>query len=63
LQGDVREIKNKFKEDIVEIHFSECLHDFSTILPSGFTVKSVQECTGHEKAQIQLPSMQLLMIY
>jgi ABC-2 type transport system ATP-binding protein len=55
LEGNVEEIKNKFKNNIVEIHISECKVDIQKILPSEFKLLSHNESSGISKIQIQYP--------
>jgi ABC-2 type transport system ATP-binding protein len=55
LQGEVYEIKKSFKENIVEIHYSDCLIDLGEILPEEYEFKLLENGTKVEMAQIQIP--------
>lgn len=55
LQGDVFDIKNSFRKNIVEIHFSECTVDLKKILPPEFTFTPIKNGLQFEKAQISIP--------
>jgi len=55
LQGDVYEIKEMFKENIVEIHFSDCITDLNEILPDDYEFLEMENGSKYDKAQIQLP--------
>lgn len=56
LQGDVYQIKQSFKENIVEIHYSNCLEDLSEILPEEYEIRQIQNGGKTEVAQIQIPT-------
>jgi len=55
LQGDVSEIKEQFKENIVEVHFSENTEDLNKVLPGDFSLMKIQNGDKYEKVQIKLP--------
>jgi len=55
LQGNVNDIKQSFRENIVEVHFSECNGNLSDILSEDFKIKKVDDINTVEKIQIQMP--------
>lgn len=55
LQGNVSEIKQSFRQNIVEVHFSECKSSLQEILPPDFTIKKVKSINSGDKVQIQIP--------
>jgi len=55
LEGNVQQIKNQFKNNVLEIHVTECTCDFQEILPASF--KFIECIEGVvSKIQIQYPN-------
>jgi ABC-2 type transport system ATP-binding protein len=58
LQGNVNEIKQSFRQNLVEVHFSECIANLSEILPAEFKVKKEKTINAVQKVQIHIPDHQ-----
>lgn len=55
LQGEVYEIKKEYKENIVEVHYTDCLMDLGEILPDEYEFMQIKNGSKTEVAQIQIP--------
>ena len=55
LDGNVREIRNRYRQNLFEVEIKENLPDIMTILPSVFEIEDVVNNSDHSVLRIRIP--------
>jgi ABC-2 type transport system ATP-binding protein len=55
LDGNVREIRNRYRQNLFEVEIKENLPDITTILPSVFEIEDVVNNSDHSVLRIRIP--------